>query len=102
MKLIVGLGNPGSEYDGTRHNIGFEILDRFAKKLGWPEIAKKRFDGLTFDGMVELSAGGTEKILLLKPLTYMNLSGKSVQAAMSFFQLTPADIVIVLDDLALP
>ena len=102
MKLVVGLGNPGTEYHGTRHNIGFEIVDRFAKKLGWPEIAKKRFDGLTLDGNVELSAGGTEKVLLLKPLTYMNLSGKSVQATMSFFQLTPRDILIVLDDLALP
>ena len=101
MKLVVGLGNPGSEYDGTRHNIGFEILDRFASKLGWPQIAKKRFDGLTLDGIVE-TTHGSEKILLLKPLTYMNLSGKSVQAAMSFYQLAPADIVIVLDDLALP
>jgi PTH1 family peptidyl-tRNA hydrolase len=102
MRLVVGLGNPGSEYDGTRHNIGFEVLDRFANKLGWPEIAKKRFDGLTLDGNIELSSAGTEKVLLLKPLTYMNLSGKSVQAAMSFFQLAPKDIVIVLDDLALP
>jgi PTH1 family peptidyl-tRNA hydrolase len=102
MKLVVGLGNPGSEYDGTRHNIGFEVLDRFAKKLGWSEIAKKRFDGLTLDGNVELSTTGMEKVLLLKPLTYMNLSGKSAQAAMSFYQLTPKDIVIVLDDLALP
>jgi PTH1 family peptidyl-tRNA hydrolase len=102
MKLVVGLGNPGSEYDGTRHNIGFEVLDRFAKKLGWPEIAKKRFDGLALDGNVELSTVGMERVLLLKPLTYMNLSGKSVQAAMNFYQLTPKDIVIVLDDLALP
>ena len=102
MKLVVGLGNPGSEYDGTRHNIGFEVVDRFAKKLGWSEIAKKRFDGLTLDGNVQLSTGEMEKVLLLKPLTYMNLSGKAVQAAMSFYQLAPADIVIVLDDLALP
>ena len=102
MKLVVGLGNPGSEYDGTRHNIGFEVLDRFARKLGWPDIGKKRFDGLTLDGNIELSSSGSEKVLLLKPLTYMNLSGKSVQAAMSFYQLVPQDIVIVLDDLALP
>jgi len=102
MKLVVGLGNPGSEYVGTRHNIGFEVIDRFASKLGWPDVNKKRFDGLTIDGTLDLLTGGSEKVLLLKPLTFMNLSGRSVQAAMSFYQLTPADIVIVLDDLALP
>src|SRR5205814_9116570 len=102
MKLVVGLGNPGREYVGTRHNIGFEVVDRLANKLGWPEVTKKRFDGLTIDGNVELLSGGTEKVLLLKPLTFMNLSGNAVKAAMSFYQLTPADIVIVLDDLALP
>ena len=102
MKLVVGLGNPGPEYVGTRHNIGFEVVDRLAKKLGWPEVTKKRFDGLTIDGNVELLSGGSEKVLLLKPLTFMNLSGQAVQAAMSFYQLAPSDIVIVLDDLALP
>ena len=101
MKLVVGLGNPGSEYHGTRHNIGFQVIDRFAAKLGWPEVNRKRFDGLTIDGNVETS-GGTEKVLLLKPLTFMNLSGNAVQAAMSFYQLMPKDIVIVVDDLALP
>jgi PTH1 family peptidyl-tRNA hydrolase len=102
MKLVVGLGNPGPDYVGTRHNIGFEVVDRFASKLGWGEVTKKRFDGLTLDATIELASGGIEKVLLLKPLTYMNLSGKAVQAAMSFYQLTPADIVVVLDDLALP
>jgi PTH1 family peptidyl-tRNA hydrolase len=97
MKLVVGLGNPGSEYAGTRHNVGFEVVDRLAAKLGWAEVNKKRFDGLALDGIV-----GDERVLLLKPLTFMNLSGRSVQAAMSFYQLTPPDIVIVLDDLALP
>src|SRR5205807_5616128 len=83
MKLVVGLGNPGPEYAGTRHNIGFEVIDRFAAKLGWHEVSRKRFDGLTIDGNVETTTGG-EKILLLKPLTFMNLSGRAVQAAMSF------------------
>jgi peptidyl-tRNA hydrolase, PTH1 family len=101
MKLVVGLGNPGSEYHGTRHNIGFEVIDRLASKLGWPEVTKKRFDGLALDGNVELPTGGAEKVILLKPLTFMNLSGKAVQSAMSFYQLLPADILIVLDDLAL-
>jgi peptidyl-tRNA hydrolase, PTH1 family len=97
MKLVVGLGNPGSEYVGTRHNIGFDVVDGLAKKLGWNDAPKKRFEGLSWDGNV-----GGEKVLLLKPLTFMNLSGRSVQAAMSFYQLVPQDIVIVLDDLALP
>ena len=109
MKLIVGLGNPGSEYVGTRHNIGFEVLDELAVKLGWlnkPErfnsLARENFSGLAFDGMVGKLNGPDEKVLLLKPTTFMNLSGKAVIAAMSFYQLTPADIMVVLDDLALP
>jgi len=109
MKLIVGLGNPGREYVGTRHNIGFEVLDAFARRAGWAfgpgdydRLAKTKFDGLALDGTVSLPSGGTEKVLLLKPMTYMNLSGRAVQAAMAFYQLTPADVMVVLDDLALP
>src|SRR5437868_5193196 len=98
MKLVVGLGNPGSEYVGTRHNIGFDVIDALAEKLIGPvRVAREKFHGLT----MEASVGG-EKVLLLKPLTYMNLSGNAVQAAMSFFQLAPPDILVVLDDLALP
>jgi PTH1 family peptidyl-tRNA hydrolase len=109
MKLVVGLGNPGSEYAGTRHNIGFEVLDRFAVTVGWtmkPEdfnrLAKSRFSGMTLDGLVNRASGESEKVLLLKPITYMNLSGNSVQAAASFYQLAAQDILIVLDDVALP
>ncbi len=109
MKLIVGLGNPGQQYTGTRHNVGFDCVDVLAAKLGWigkpqqfDSLSKIKFDGLAMDGVLNRSAGGDEKLLLLKPLTFMNLSGKSVFAAMSFFQATPADILIVLDDLALP
>ncbi len=108
MKLIVGLGNPGSEYVGTRHNIGFDVIDRLAEKLGWvrpgdfDRTARTKFDALTIDGLVELSAGAKEKLLLIKPTTYMNLSGRSVQAAMSFYQQSPKDVMVVLDDLALP
>jgi len=109
MKLVVGLGNPGSQYLGTRHNVGFDVLDRLAVKLGWinkpdqfDSQSKMKFDGLALDGSLRLSSGSDEKLLLLKPMTFMNLSGKSVQAAMAFYQLLPADIVIVLDDLALP
>ena len=108
MKLVVGLGNPGKEYVGTRHNVGFEVVEQFAFRLGWTgqgeyqRLAKKKFDALAFDGIVELASGGTEKVLLLEPLTYMNLSGQSVQAAMAFYNVFPQDLMVVLDDLALP
>jgi len=109
MKLIVGLGNPGRDYVGTRHNIGFEVIDVFARRFGWigpsagefERVAKSKFDGLALDGTISLAAV-SEKVLLLKPMTYMNLSGRSVQQAMAFYQLAPADIMVVLDDLALP
>ena len=108
MKLVVGLGNPGREYVGTRHNIGFQVVDRLAENLGWirpgdfDRVAKTKFDALMFDGIVGRSEGNGERLVLLKPTTYMNLSGQSVQSAMAFYQLSPADIMIVLDDLALP
>ena len=109
MKLVVGLGNPGREYVATRHNVGFEAVDRVAEKLGWvskgdfDRLAKSKFESLMFDGVVARSGGGEpERLVLLKPATYMNLSGRAVHAAMSFYQLAPADIMIVLDDLALP
>jgi peptidyl-tRNA hydrolase, PTH1 family len=109
MKLIVGLGNPGREYTGTRHNIGFEVIGALARRLGWilsagdfDRLARSNFDGLTMDGNVSLESGETVKVLLLEPLTYMNLSGRSVQAAMAFYQIPPSNIMVVLDDLALP
>ena len=113
MRLIVGLGNPGREYIGTRHNIGFEVVDAFAQKMGlirqadeFDRLAKGKFNALAMDGSMPLSAGphagGSEKLLLLKPTTYMNLSGRSVQAAMAFYNVTPDDVMIVLDDIALP
>ena len=109
MKLVVGLGNPGKEYSGTRHNVGFEVVDAFAARNGWVStpadfnrMAKEKFEALTLNGAMQLSGGGSEKLLLLKPMTYMNLSGRSVQAALAFYQLTPADVMVVLDDLALP
>src|SRR6476660_6008735 len=109
MKLVVGLGNPGKEYAGTRHNIGWEVVDHLAARLGFTgsamefdRLARTKFDGLALDGSASLPGGSSEKLLLLKPTTYMNLSGRSVQAAMAFYQLTPADVMVVLDDLALP
>jgi PTH1 family peptidyl-tRNA hydrolase len=109
MKLVVGLGNPGKEYCATRHNIGFEAVDAFAVRIGWlsspaefDRTARQKFEALTLDGVMPLSGGGTEKVLLLKPVTFMNLSGRSVQAALAFYQLEPKDLLIVLDDVALP
>ena len=109
MKIVIGLGNPGREYVGTRHNVGFEVVEQLASRLGWignaeqfNTMARNKFDALTLDGVVSLASGGSEKLLLVKPMTFMNLSGRSVQAAMSFYQLTPADIMIALDDIALP
>jgi PTH1 family peptidyl-tRNA hydrolase len=104
MKLVVGLGNPGSQYSGTRHNVGFEAVDALAAKLGWigqraefDRLAREKFNGLAMDGLA-----GAEKMLLLKPTTFMNVSGSAVQSAMAFYQLSPPDLMIVLDDLALP
>jgi peptidyl-tRNA hydrolase, PTH1 family len=108
MRLVVGLGNPGGEFVGTRHNVGWEAVDELALQLRWIEkpgafdrLAREKFDGLTLEGSAPVG-GGMEKIILLKPTTYMNLSGRSVQAAMAFFQISPPEIMVVLDDLALP
>ncbi|MGA2441721.1 MAG: aminoacyl-tRNA hydrolase [Tepidisphaeraceae bacterium] len=109
MRLVVGLGNPGSEFVGTRHNVGWEALDELALRLGWigrkdeyNRLGRGKFDGITLDGSVSIHSGGTEKLLLLKPTTYMNDSGRSVQSAMAFYQLSPAEVMVMLDDLALP
>jgi peptidyl-tRNA hydrolase, PTH1 family len=104
MHLVVGLGNPGSQYAGTRHNVGWEVADALAAELGWiakpadfDRMARDRFNALTLDG----SADG-RKVMILKPTTYMNLSGQSVQAAMAFYQIEAREMMVILDDLALP
>jgi peptidyl-tRNA hydrolase, PTH1 family len=96
MKLVVGLGNPGRQYEGTRHNIGYAVLAELADKFaaGPP---KARFHGAVVD--VEL---GPQRALLLSPTTYMNRSGTSVQEAMSFYKLANEDLLVVCDDLNLP
>lgn len=99
MKLVVGLGNPGPEYDRTRHNVGFEVVDRLARRHGDPaaDVARNRFSGLLLEAGI-----GDEKVLLLKPLTFMNLSGKSVAEAMRFYKMSPAeDLMVVVDDTAI-
>lgn len=95
MKLFVGLGNPGTKYAGNRHNIGFMALDRIAADHGFSPW-KGAFKGDLSEGRL-----GAGKVLLLKPATFMNLSGESVRAAMDFYKLTPADITVFHDELDL-
>ncbi len=94
---MVGLGNPGSKYDETRHNIGFEALDRLA--VGCPDAGfTRKFDGLFADSEIDF-----RRVLLLKPQTFMNLSGRSVRQAVQFYKLDPAtDLLVLCDDLTLP
>lgn len=96
MKLIVGLGNPGKEYENTRHNMGFMFIDNYAKSKGL-EITNSKFNGLYTDFVYN-----NEKVILLKPQTYMNLSGESVRACIDFFKIDIDDILIISDDLDLP
>ena len=96
MKLIVGLGNPGSQYERTRHNAGFMAVDQFAQKHG---AANFRVAHESF--LADVLLGG-EKLLLLKPQTYMNLSGRAVASAMQFYKLGIEDLLVVVDDVALP
>ena len=96
MLLIVGLGNPGAEYRRHRHNIGFMAVDAMHDRHGFSPW-RRRFQGEVAEGTL---AG--EKVLLLKPLTYMNESGRSVQAAAQFYKLAPADIVVIHDEVDLP
>lgn len=92
--LIVGLGNPGREYEGTRHNAGFMALDCLAEK------ASVKIDRIRFKGLCAQAAVGGKKVLLLKPGTYMNLSGQSVVEAMNFYKLPPQRTVILYDDIS--
>jgi PTH1 family peptidyl-tRNA hydrolase len=96
VKLIVGLGNPGREYAATRHNIGFMVVDRLAHKLGLA-VEKKKFNALLGQGQIR-----SEKVLLAKPQTYMNLSGEAVTALLNWYKLGPADLIVIFDDLDLP
>jgi PTH1 family peptidyl-tRNA hydrolase len=95
MKLFVGLGNPGSGYARNRHNIGFMAMDRIAEDHGFGPW-KSKFQGEVTEGRL-----GSDKVLLLKPGTFMNRSGQSVQAAMQFYKLEPADVVVFHDELDL-
>jgi peptidyl-tRNA hydrolase, PTH1 family len=96
LKLVVGLGNPGSKYQATRHNLGFEVVDRLTQGGARPAFARK------FEGQLAEIEIDFRRVLLLKPETFMNLSGRSVGQAMRFYKLEPADLLVVCDDLSLP
>lgn len=96
MKLIVGLGNPGKEYENTRHNVGFMIIDNFAHFHG------VNIDKLKFNGNYAEIFVNNEKVILLKPLSYMNLSGEVVRRYVDYFNIDMDDILVISDDLALP
>lgn len=112
MKLIIGLGNPGEKYAQTRHNAGFIILDELQKKLGFPEFEfNKKFNALVSEKNLTqentpqnfftklFSARSQEKVILIKPQTFMNNSGESVRAVFDFYKLSPQNLIILNDDL---
>lgn len=96
MYAIFGLGNPEKQYDKTRHNIGFDVIDELASQMG-VSVTTKRHKALCGVGMI-----GGEKVILVKPQTYMNLSGESVRAVLDFYKLDPQeDIIVIYDDVSL-
>jgi len=95
MFLIVGLGNPGKEYEDTRHNIGFKVVDNIAREYNI-EINRQKFKGTYGEGFID-----GEKVTLLKPTTYMNLSGESVREVVDFYNLDNEDILVIYDDISL-
>lgn len=94
--MIAGLGNPEKKYDGTRHNAGFAALDRLAEELGVSVTERK------FSGMIGTATVGTEKVILAKPLTYMNLSGRCVREAAAYYRIPAEHIIILYDDINFP
>ncbi len=96
MYLIVGLGNPGKEYSGTRHNVGFDVIDKLGERYNI-NISKQKYKALIGEGNI---AG--EKVVLVKPQTYMNLSGDSLVELMNFYKITCDNIIIVYDDTSIP
>ena len=95
MLIIAGLGNPGKEYENTRHNAGFMVMDALAEKIG-ADISEKKHKALCGKGVI-----GGEKVILMKPQTYMNSRGESIRAAADYYKVDPEDILIVYDDISL-
>ncbi len=96
MRLLVGLGNPGPRYAGNRHNIGFMAVDAIVRRHSFSAI-RERFHGLTAEGTID-----GEKVMALAPQTFMNDSGRAVQAAVQFFKLQPTDVIVLYDEIDLP
>jgi PTH1 family peptidyl-tRNA hydrolase len=100
MLLIAGLGNPGPRYQATRHNVGFRVIDELARQCGVPASAfKDRFHGEVASARLP---GTGEELLLLRPQTFMNESGRSVQAACTFYKIKPSELIVAHDELDLP
>jgi PTH1 family peptidyl-tRNA hydrolase len=97
VKLIVGLGNPGSEYRETRHNVGFKVIDALADRWRVGDQWREKFDALQVKTTV-----GDDAVIIAKPITFMNLSGQAVAGLAGFYKIEPADIFVVTDDVALP
>lgn len=96
MKVIAGLGNPDKKYEHTRHNIGFDVIDALADRLG-VSIKEKKFNGLLGEGRI-----GSEKVILVKPMTYMNNSGECIGPLLNFYKLDPnEDLIVIFDDISL-
>ncbi len=95
MKLIIGLGNPGNKYDQTRHNIGFAFLDYLKQSRNFPEFELNK----KFNAEISKATMEEKEAILVKPQTFMNLSGESVSAILAFYKLSPADIIVIHDDL---
>jgi PTH1 family peptidyl-tRNA hydrolase len=96
MKCIVGLGNPGRKYKDTRHNIGFMVIEELLRRHNW------KLDQAKFQGEYTLEHYQGEKVILLQPQTYMNLSGESIKPLIDFYQIDIEDIIVIYDDLDLP
>lgn len=96
MFVIAGLGNPGREYVGTKHNVGFEVIDKLAQEYTI-HVTKFKQKGLIGDGSIK-----GEKVLLLKPLTYMNLSGESIREVLKFYKIPIEKLIVIYDDTSLP
>ncbi len=96
MKIIAGLGNPGTEYAKTRHNAGFMLMDALAEKLG-EDSWREKYDALVLESRI-----GAEKVLLVKPLTYMNESGRAIGALMNWYKLETEDLIVAHDDMDIP
>jgi PTH1 family peptidyl-tRNA hydrolase len=96
MKLIVGLGNPGQQYEQTRHNVGFRVVDMLAKSLGW-NWSEQRSRAILASGTL-----GSDKVVLVKPITFMNNSGEAVGTLAHWYKVLPEDVLVVYDELDLP